>query len=333
MTDSPCGVAQSPRVTLPRSHPQRLTGRQAVIIEHVADGRSNKEIAVELAISEQVVKEHVSALLQRLGVANRAALGAAAATRRFIGEFSIDPSWLPYLFRQAPIPIAVLAGPEHRFVAFNRRYGLSAEGRELLDRPYAEVFPAETATHELLVRAFTSGERLVGPDVLQPLPGSDGAPRGVAIFARELQARDEAQQPPTTTPSGSIVDRPTLMLVEDDADTLAVLARRLREHFRVFVARNEVQAIAVAEELGWNAAILVVDLRSDMRLRGDDFVTLYRQRGSRRTAMVIVSGPTHRDEIARTIRPEAILSRPVDPDELLRFVDMFVRRETGGGSV
>ena len=42
--------------------------------------------------SEQAVKEHVSRLLQRFAVTNRAALGDAAATMRFVGTFAIDQS-------------------------------------------------------------------------------------------------------------------------------------------------------------------------------------------------------------------------------------------------
>lgn len=170
-----------------KSYGRRLTDRQAGILELVARGLSNKEIAFQLSITEQAVKEHVSTLLQLLGAANRAALGHEAATRRFLGAFSIDPQWLRYLFQEAPIPIAVLAGAEHRFVAFNRAYEEAAGGRDLHGQRYVDVFPGAVTAHELIARAFESGERADGPIVVQPLPAADRGVSGVAIFSREPQ--------------------------------------------------------------------------------------------------------------------------------------------------
>jgi DNA-binding CsgD family transcriptional regulator len=169
-----------------KSHGRRLTDRQAAILELVASGLSNKEIGFELSITEQAVKEQVSVLLQLLGAANRAALGRAAATRDFLGAFSIDPHWLRYLFQEAPIPIAVLAGSEHRFVAFNRAYEIAAEGRDLLGQRYVDVFPDAVTAHELIARSFASGERAVGSIIVQPLPAADRGVSGVAVFSREL---------------------------------------------------------------------------------------------------------------------------------------------------
>ena len=54
-----------------------LTGRQRQVLTLVARGRSNREIADELGITEQGVKSHVSRLLLRHGVPNRTALVAA----------------------------------------------------------------------------------------------------------------------------------------------------------------------------------------------------------------------------------------------------------------
>ena len=54
-----------------------LTSRQQQVLRLVARGRSNREIAGELGITEQGVKSHVSRLLLRHGVPNRTALVAA----------------------------------------------------------------------------------------------------------------------------------------------------------------------------------------------------------------------------------------------------------------
>jgi DNA-binding NarL/FixJ family response regulator len=48
-----------------------LTERQQTVLEHMAEGKSNKAIANELSITEITVKAHVSAILRKLGVSNR----------------------------------------------------------------------------------------------------------------------------------------------------------------------------------------------------------------------------------------------------------------------
>src|SRR5262245_21990240 len=50
-----------------------LTPREQEVLEHIVAGRSNRQIASELGISEHTVKFHVSAVLGKLGVSSRAA--------------------------------------------------------------------------------------------------------------------------------------------------------------------------------------------------------------------------------------------------------------------
>jgi DNA-binding CsgD family transcriptional regulator len=50
-----------------------LTAREREVLEHIAAGLSNKQIASVLDISEHTVKFHVSAVLGKLGVTSRAA--------------------------------------------------------------------------------------------------------------------------------------------------------------------------------------------------------------------------------------------------------------------
>lgn len=52
----------------------RLTARQLEVLELVASGRSNREIASLLRVSENGVKAHIARLLTKFGVPNRAAL-------------------------------------------------------------------------------------------------------------------------------------------------------------------------------------------------------------------------------------------------------------------
>jgi len=51
-----------------------LTPRQNVILRSVARGKTNKDIAAQLGISEQGVKVHISRLLERYGAENRVEL-------------------------------------------------------------------------------------------------------------------------------------------------------------------------------------------------------------------------------------------------------------------
>lgn len=49
----------------------RLTAREHQVLAEIAHGRSNREIARALALSEKTVKTHVSAILTKLGVQDR----------------------------------------------------------------------------------------------------------------------------------------------------------------------------------------------------------------------------------------------------------------------
>lgn len=48
-----------------------LTPRQVMILLCVVQGKTNKEIAHELGISESTVEQHLWRIYQRLGVSNR----------------------------------------------------------------------------------------------------------------------------------------------------------------------------------------------------------------------------------------------------------------------
>lgn len=59
----------------------QLTPRELAVLRHMADGRSNKEIASALAISERTVKTHLGHLFEKLGVTSRTE-AIRVATRR-----------------------------------------------------------------------------------------------------------------------------------------------------------------------------------------------------------------------------------------------------------
>jgi DNA-binding NarL/FixJ family response regulator len=69
-------VAELKRQTLPSPSPastlvEPLTAREIEILRHVAHGRSNREIAEALVITEGTVKNHVTSILGKLSVRDR----------------------------------------------------------------------------------------------------------------------------------------------------------------------------------------------------------------------------------------------------------------------
>ena len=59
-----------------------MTARQHEIVEHIATGLTNKEIATRLSISVSGVKKHLEALFRRYRVSGRAALVHAVMQSR-----------------------------------------------------------------------------------------------------------------------------------------------------------------------------------------------------------------------------------------------------------
>lgn len=59
-------------------HGISLTARQREVLEGIAEGRTNHEIAERLVVSRRTVERHVAAILDRLNVGNRAAAAAVA---------------------------------------------------------------------------------------------------------------------------------------------------------------------------------------------------------------------------------------------------------------
>jgi DNA-binding NarL/FixJ family response regulator len=71
-------VPRGPR-TSTRVNPGRLTDRQLEVLELVADGRTNAEIAQRLVLSRRTVDTHVAAVLRALDVRSRRDVRRAAA--------------------------------------------------------------------------------------------------------------------------------------------------------------------------------------------------------------------------------------------------------------
>jgi DNA-binding CsgD family transcriptional regulator len=71
------GLPRGPRKTT-RENPANLTARELEVLELVAQGLGNAEIASRLYLSEKTVAHHVSAILRKLDVRTRGQAGAQA---------------------------------------------------------------------------------------------------------------------------------------------------------------------------------------------------------------------------------------------------------------
>jgi DNA-binding CsgD family transcriptional regulator len=68
--------------------PHGLSARELEVLRHVAAGKSNREIAAELVVSEHTVARHVQNIRAKLGVSSRTAAAAFAFEHRLVGPHS-----------------------------------------------------------------------------------------------------------------------------------------------------------------------------------------------------------------------------------------------------
>ena len=81
----------------PREQPEdplmsKLTPREISILELIAEGLTNREIADELCLAEKTIKNYVSNLLTKMGVRHRAAAAAHLVRLRASQELQFPPS-------------------------------------------------------------------------------------------------------------------------------------------------------------------------------------------------------------------------------------------------
>jgi|HubBroStandDraft_5_1064220.scaffolds.fasta_scaffold29904_3 DNA-binding NarL/FixJ family response regulator len=67
-----------------RMSAEELTPREFDVLEQIVYGKSNKEIAIELDVSEATVKTHINSLLGKLGVTDRTQAATAAIQRGIV---------------------------------------------------------------------------------------------------------------------------------------------------------------------------------------------------------------------------------------------------------
>jgi DNA-binding NarL/FixJ family response regulator len=76
---------QANRPAAPGGRPE-LSPREKEILGHVAQGKSNKEIATNLAIAENTVKNHLKNILEKLHLENRVQAATFALREGFASE-------------------------------------------------------------------------------------------------------------------------------------------------------------------------------------------------------------------------------------------------------
>ena len=67
-----------------REHQSELTSREIEVVERIAGGMSNKQIAADLGIGEATVKTHVNNIMGKLGATDRTHAVTVAVRRGFI---------------------------------------------------------------------------------------------------------------------------------------------------------------------------------------------------------------------------------------------------------
>lgn len=101
-------MSQIPATTLPFMEVMKdLSPRQREILALVAAGRTSKEIAGDLGISESTVNWHLSNVFERLGASSRAE--AVAVAMREDAQRAEDPQTAPERPAGPPLPLSAIA--------------------------------------------------------------------------------------------------------------------------------------------------------------------------------------------------------------------------------
>jgi PAS domain S-box-containing protein len=200
--------------------PPHITPRELQVLALVLRGESNKAIASTLGVSEQAIKEHVSRLMHKLDVPNRAALAEAGSRMELTGGAGLPREWVGELFRHAQPQICIARGPELRYEAANESFMEAVGRRPMIGRTMRETFPEleGQGVLERVEHVYATGVPVIEHEVerrwdrgngvesrvidlvIQPLHDESGTVNGVVSFAvdvTELVAERKRTQLPT----------------------------------------------------------------------------------------------------------------------------------------
>jgi PAS domain S-box-containing protein len=293
-----------------------LTRRESEVLERVRRGVENKAIAFELGVSLQSVKEHVSVLLRKFGVANRTSLAEAASRLAVTGERGVDQNWLPQFFRGAEPQICVLRGPELRYEAVNETFRRAVGNRPVIGRTMRESFPelVGQSIFERVERVYATGEPEIEHEaerswdrgngiesrqvdlVLQPLRDEDGNVNGVISFAVDVTdvAGPRRRAELIREEFGAVLDLvPSGVLVVDDSGRIVTMnAAALR------IARSPIDTARPAPER---------------------FAGVFAARDATGTPLVVLGTPVARALRGETVEDEIQIFSGGDPLEEVRL--------------
>ncbi len=97
ITRPPCRQQQEPAPACANTSSSRLTLREIEVLTLVAQGKGNKEIARSLLVSEQTIKNHLTAIYRKFAVNDRTA-AVVTAIRRELIKLPAGPTPAPPLY-------------------------------------------------------------------------------------------------------------------------------------------------------------------------------------------------------------------------------------------
>jgi len=275
----------------------RITPRELEVLSRVLNGEANKQIACGLGITEQAIKEHVSTLLAKFNVPNRAALAEAGTRLEFSGEAGVDRSWMRDLFLRAEPQICIARGPELRFEAANEAFLQAAGRRPVIGRTMREAFPefAGQGVFEKLARVYETGQPLVEHEVerqldrgngletrrvdeiVQPLHDAGGNVNGIVSYTVDVTELVEERRRDELVRSelGTVLDEvPSGIVFVDEHGKLVKMnaaARRIaRQPCDPAVSLNDQTIAQFRIRYGDGRPIVVADMPLARALRGEN---------------------------------------------------------------
>lgn len=84
-----CPTCKKPRGETPRLAPE-LSFRERQVVDLVAQGKANKEIAFVLLLTEGTIKEYLNRIFRKVAVSNRTELAIWRLSQRFAEEYGIS---------------------------------------------------------------------------------------------------------------------------------------------------------------------------------------------------------------------------------------------------
>jgi len=197
-------------------------------------------------------------------------------------DLARDPHRLAGPLEDAPVFLAIVAGPEHTFVSANRQYRTLIGGRDPVGKPVREALPEVTAQGflELLDGVYATGTPFVGTEVpvmlargaagaleetfvsfvYQPTRDATGAIDGVLVTGYEVTEQVRARAAAQAAAAAAERERTYLATVLEQLPVGVIIAAVPTGGIRHFNARAEailghplIPVAGVADYAGYGA--------------------------------------------------------------------------------